>query len=403
MGEATTTEPLLRLATAAQWRAALGVGSVAPDGIGAGGFVHLSTRELVATPANARYRGCPDLLLLVVDPRSLSADDLRWEAPDPRPDDWDGTPLFPHLYAPMPVDAVIEVRPYEPLDGAFPQPAALPGRDDVAARVRLADHHKAVRRAAVRVPLDVEVDGGTVRVGSATIDPRLPDSYEHNALRLHTTVDADTAEAMAGAVFAGVASTHQRVAIDTADGRELAEALGARGWEVQRLDLLARRLDADAARPLGSLPRDGTGVRELSRTEADAFVGAMWDETPIPLTGPQREQLVVRESLDQARVLPVDLGVVVDGQVVAGARLEIDGATAELTTVHTLAAHRGRGHQRAVVDAACGLAASRGCDVLWVLADADDWPRQWYARLGFEDLGEPRWDAERDVAVDEPR
>jgi hypothetical protein len=34
-----------------------------------------------------------------------------------------------------------------------------------------------------------------------------------------------------------------------------------------------------------------------------------------------------------------------------------------------------------------GLAAAAGCDLVVLEAVADDWPRNWYARRGFEVVG----------------
>jgi ribosomal protein S18 acetylase RimI-like enzyme len=60
---------------------------------------------------------------------------------------------------------------------------------------------------------------------------------------------------------------------------------------------------------------------------------------------------------------------------------------AEVCDVGTHPSHRGRGLARAVVTAAVAAARGDGADLIVVTADADDWPRQLYARLGFEPVG----------------
>jgi len=90
---------------------------VRPDASGGFEYIHLSTPEQVHLPANRLYRGRDDLVLLHIDPALLDSP-VRWEpgvATDPE------SMLCPHLYGPLPVDAVINVTAYPPgPDGTFP-------------------------------------------------------------------------------------------------------------------------------------------------------------------------------------------------------------------------------------------------------------------------------------------
>jgi RimJ/RimL family protein N-acetyltransferase len=67
--------------------------------------------------------------------------------------------------------------------------------------------------------------------------------------------------------------------------------------------------------------------------------------------------------------------------------LRSDGTTGQIEDVNTLGAHRGRGLGRAVVAKAMEEARSR-CDVLFIEALADDWPKELYRKLGFDILDE---------------
>ncbi len=69
----------------------------------ADGFIHFSTQTQVWTSAARHRRGQDGILLLAVDAAKLGAA-LKWEPSR-------GGALFPHLYAPLGVDAVIEVTP----------------------------------------------------------------------------------------------------------------------------------------------------------------------------------------------------------------------------------------------------------------------------------------------------
>lgn len=108
---------LVHLCSAEEWRLASARGEHRPDSLGEAGFVHLSTPGQVHLPANRLYTGRSDLVLLRIDPERLSAP-VRWEPGVP------GDPeamLFPHLYGPLPVAAVLSTEPYLPdADGTFP-------------------------------------------------------------------------------------------------------------------------------------------------------------------------------------------------------------------------------------------------------------------------------------------
>jgi uncharacterized protein (DUF952 family) len=107
---------LVHICAAADWAAAQRVGEQRPASLADVGFVHLSTPEQVHLPANRLYAGRTDLVLLHLDPDRLGAP-LRWEpgsSTDPT------AMLFPHLYGPLPVAAVIAVTRYLPgRDGRF--------------------------------------------------------------------------------------------------------------------------------------------------------------------------------------------------------------------------------------------------------------------------------------------
>jgi ribosomal protein S18 acetylase RimI-like enzyme len=48
---------------------------------------------------------------------------------------------------------------------------------------------------------------------------------------------------------------------------------------------------------------------------------------------------------------------------------------------------RNLGHASAAVLAAAETAAAEGCDPVFLLTDAGDWPQGWYRRLGFSPIG----------------
>lgn len=108
---------LVHLCGTEQWARARRLGGIRPEDAGGGDFIHLSTPEQVHLPANRLYRGRDDLVLLHIDPTRLAAP-VRWEPGVPTDPE---SMLFPHLYGPLPLAAVVRVTAYPPGDdGTFP-------------------------------------------------------------------------------------------------------------------------------------------------------------------------------------------------------------------------------------------------------------------------------------------
>jgi len=76
------------------------------------------------------------------------------------------------------------------------------------------------------------------------------------------------------------------------------------------------------------------------------------------------------------------------GDPAAACRLLRADGVAQVEDVGTLPRARRRGLAQAVVLAAVAAARRDGADEIVIAADADDWPHQLYAKLGFEPVGE---------------
>ncbi|MBV9088589.1 MAG: DUF952 domain-containing protein [Mycobacteriaceae bacterium] len=119
----TTGQVLLHICTATEWEQAQQSAQLRPDSLPTVGFVHLSTPQQVHLPANRLYAGRTDLVLLHLDSARLGAP-VRWE-PGVKTDP--ASMMFPHLYGPVPVAAVVAVAEYRPgSDGRF-HPVQSPG------------------------------------------------------------------------------------------------------------------------------------------------------------------------------------------------------------------------------------------------------------------------------------
>jgi glutathione S-transferase len=94
---------IYHLALAADWEAAQSVGeyrtSTAGQTLDEVGFIHCSHADQVADTAGRFYAGRDDVVLLTIDQARVPSE-VRVE---------DG---FPHIYGPLPLDAVVEVAPF---------------------------------------------------------------------------------------------------------------------------------------------------------------------------------------------------------------------------------------------------------------------------------------------------
>ena len=361
-------EQLVHLVGAAQWRVALDAGTVVDPSLVTAGFMHLSRPDQVALSAQRLFAGRQDALMLVVDSARLS-DEVRWEPGDSQDH---ASVRFPHLYGPLPVAAVTSVLPYRPgPDGVFATPSAVPPSGDLLARAVAFERSVGERRAAAVVP----VNGGV-----ACLDPRVPASWEHNSVWLNDDVDAATIVAETDRVLATL--PHRRIVTFRPPPEDL-------GWEVTELRIQV----LDAAAPEPAVPA-GRVVAVTQEVMAGLWA-PMWRREHPDIDDDAVGDLIRRESFANAHCRIVDLAVLGDdGVPVAGTQLRIDGATAAIEAVTTAPSARRRGHGAALVGDGIRRARSAGCDVVWLLCDADDWPRRWYERIGFVDVG-CRWEAVR--------
>jgi predicted GNAT family acetyltransferase len=68
----------------------------------------------------------------------------------------------------------------------------------------------------------------------------------------------------------------------------------------------------------------------------------------------------------------------------------------QVESVMCLEKYRGRGLGKAVTARAAAESVAAGHDLTFLVADADDWPKELYRRLGFRDTGGRTWDFVRE-------
>ncbi|GAA1953453.1 DUF952 domain-containing protein [Amycolatopsis minnesotensis] len=114
---------ILHICTRDDWAA--GQDPYRPASLDDAGFVHCSDPGTAHLPATALFRGREDLLLLEIDSSRIDAP-LRWEVGDPP---HPAGIWFPHVYGPIPREAVVAVHPFPPdQDGSFSLPSSIANR-----------------------------------------------------------------------------------------------------------------------------------------------------------------------------------------------------------------------------------------------------------------------------------
>ena len=115
----TTDDPLYHITSLDEARAAAGSGTYTPEAFGRDGFVHCSYRHQVVATANRIFAGRADLVLLEIDRARLTCPVVEENLEG-------GAELFPHVYGPLPMAAVVRVLAFPcEVSGWFAEPAAL--------------------------------------------------------------------------------------------------------------------------------------------------------------------------------------------------------------------------------------------------------------------------------------
>jgi len=115
---------IFHIASRNAWNEARARGDYRAESLDTEGFIHCSTEEQVIPVAENFFKGQSSLLLLVIEPERLTSE-LKWEPPadgSPPPGVPEGD-LFPHIYGPVNLDAVVKVFDLQANpDGKFVKP-----------------------------------------------------------------------------------------------------------------------------------------------------------------------------------------------------------------------------------------------------------------------------------------
>jgi len=212
--------------------------------------------------------------------------------------------------------------------------------------------------------------------GVGRVADTIPDVYDANYLEVDGAA-APAAVLAAEAESVLETSSHRRILVE-GGGEGLAGELAELGFELSTHLILAHRRKPDRL-------VDTSMVREVS---LETLLPA---RTAATLAEPWGDEALA-DALNEAKrrvaeAVPTRFFAAFAGDEPAGyCELRERGGIAQIEDVEILAPFRGRGLGRAVVQAALqeGLRAN---GFVWLEALADDWPRELYAKLGFQVVG----------------
>lgn len=220
--------------------------------------------------------------------------------------------------------------------------------------------------------------------GTAYLEPALPLVYDENFIWTRAA-GLDAGEAMRAADRVLAPLPHRRIVIDDEPTWQAASDRFARaGWRWETETVMAHRAEPDRPDPAVAV-EEGPLAAILPAVEA-YITSEPWGHHPQTCA----------ELLEHHRRATLAMEVercylVRDNNVpVAYCKLWRRGAVAQVEDVVVLPDARGRGFGRAVVTAAVAATRTMDLELLFIVADDDDWPKELYAKLGFHSVGRLR-------------
>ncbi|HEV7846719.1 MAG TPA: GNAT family N-acetyltransferase, partial [Thermoleophilaceae bacterium] len=217
------------------------------------------------------------------------------------------------------------------------------------------------------------------RHGTAMLTPSLPLVWQVNAIRVEDP-QADARELMVEADQVQAAFGHRKLVVhDEQVGARLSREFAAARWNIFRVLIMLRQRPPDR-------PEQPAAGAEVSRDVGAAALAAFRREQPF---GWQSEAVRQLAEMDDryTRVLTARDFVSPPGDPACACRLYTHDRLGQVDEVGTLEGRRRRGHARAAVAAAADTASREGCESVFMVTDAADWPQDLYRSLGFDEIG----------------
>lgn len=233
------------------------------------------------------------------------------------------------------------------------------------------------------IALDLEFSPRLEDVGdgfTAVLDPELPQVWDSNYLIVERPdAEAEAVAAKAEQVLDGLGMGHRSVYTREPQwGAPLADALVKLGWE--REDDLYLLLRREPDRP-AEVAVEQVSLDDVAQVNRATILAEKWGSEELAVQLHERDRKLGKVCRDRW------FAAHHEGEIAACCRLMQYQGLGKVEDVATLEAGRNRGLARAVVLEAIRCSRADRDELTFIVALADDWPRQLYERLGFDSLG----------------
>jgi N-acetylglutamate synthase-like GNAT family acetyltransferase len=217
-------------------------------------------------------------------------------------------------------------------------------------------------------------------LGLGVLTPELPRRHDSNYVVVDRAASAREAIDEADRILGGAGRTHRVVLVfDEELAGRLAPEFQGLGWLMQRHVFMVHRREPEKRADLSVVREVDEAALRPGRTRA--ILGQPWGTREVA------EQLLDAKVMLADRATVRFFGVEADGEIVAWSDLYLAQGVGQIEDVATATEHRGKGYASAVVLRAVEEARRAGADLVFLVADDYDWPKQLYARLGFDAVG----------------
>jgi ribosomal protein S18 acetylase RimI-like enzyme len=220
------------------------------------------------------------------------------------------------------------------------------------------------------------------RFGTAYFHSELPRVWSRNYLVADTDLDEASTEllvAESDRILGGAGLRHGKVELyDEEVGPRLEPGFRELGWEVHCDVLMVARREPD--RPADLSRAEEVSIEELEPVWAE-------DTGREPFDAETVRQLVANKWVVMASRDTKLLAARVDGAIASYCELYSHGGVGQIEAVGTLEEFRNRGLARATVVSALAASREAGNDLTFLMARDDDWPKELYRKLGFDEVG----------------